>query len=110
MKAAEKAAKDRGTVAITIPTGATLLKRSKDRIEFKLAAGTAKLAVETICADLLKNGWKGTAKPSEPMAGSVIVTKRQGTTVTIVYIDTGLEDAEIVISAIGIDFEQPKAQ
>ena len=110
MKAAEKAAKDRDSVAITVPTGATDLKRTKDRIEFKLAAGTAKLAVETIGADLIKNGWKGTAKPSEPMAGSMIVSRKPGTTVTIVYIDTGLENAEIMITAIGIDFEQPKAQ
>ncbi len=110
MQAAEKAAKERGTVAITIPTGATEVKRRKNRIEFKLAAGTARLAVETIRADLTKNGWNGNAMPLGPMSGSVIVNKKPSKSVSIVYIDTGLESADITISASGTDFKEPKAK
>lgn len=109
-QAAEKAAKDRVTVTIAVPNGAKAVKRTKDRIEFKLAAGKAKASVQTIRADLLKNGWKGAAKALEPLGGSVIVSKKLGITLAIVYIDTGLGDAEIMISAIGAEIEEPGAK
>lgn len=108
MKAAEKSARDRGTVAITVPGGATELTRKKDHIDFKLAAGTARLAVEKIRDDLVKEGWSGNTKQLDPTAGSVIVSKSPGVSVAIVYIDTGLENAKITISAFGTDIAVPK--
>jgi hypothetical protein len=110
MKAAQKAANDRGTVAITVPATATDLKWRKDEIEFKLAAGTASLAVDAIRTDLMKDDWKGNTKPLDPTAGSVIVTKPHGKSLAILYIDTGQETAKISISATGTDLKEPKAK
>jgi hypothetical protein len=110
MKAAEKAAIDRDTVAITMPAGATDVKWRKDEIEFKLAAGTASRAVDTIRADLMRDEWKGNAKALDPTAGSAIVTKTRGKSVAIVYIDAGLENAKVTISAFGTDLQEPNAK
>ena len=110
MNAAGKSANERATVAVTLPTGATGLKRKKDRIEFKLAAGTARVAVEKIRTDLLKTGWKGNETPLDPLAGSVVVTQKPGKIVVIAYVDAGLKNAIITISATGAEFEEPKAK
>ena len=110
--AMKAAANDRDVVRISIPSGATQLKRTSDRIDFKIAAGSGKGAVEAIYADLIKNGWTGDAKPLEAIGGSVIVSKKLGAraTVAIIYVDTGAADAEIAISAVGANFESPKAK
>ena len=80
----------------------------KEEIEFKLAAGTARIAIETIRTQLLGDGWTGPVKPLDATAGSVIVTKQPAKSVALIYIDTGLENAKITISATGTDFAEPK--
>jgi hypothetical protein len=109
-KAAEAAASDRVTVSITIPAGAKAVKRDKSQLEFKLAPGKAKAAVQAIHAALVKDGWKGKTPRFEPMAGTVSLDKKPGVTLVIVYVDTGLGDAEVTISSFGSDIEEPKAK
>jgi hypothetical protein len=107
---AEKAAKERVSVAITVPENAKELRRTKDELEFKLAGGEALAAVKTIHADLVKKGWKGKEPAFEPMAGTVALEKKAGSSLVILYVDTGFGDAKVTITTFGADFEEPKAK
>ncbi len=109
-KAAEKAAKERVTVAINVPAGAKKVERTKDRLEFKLAAGKAKAAVQAVHAALVKDGWKGKTPKFEPMTGTISLEKKAGVSVVIVYVDTGFGDAEVMVSTFGADLEGPKSK
>ncbi len=108
--AAEKAAKDRVTVTIAVPEGAKDLKRTKDQIEFKLDTGKAVAAVKAIHATLVNEGWKGKAPQFELTAGTVALEKKVGSSLVIVYVDTGFGDAEVTVSTFGADIEDPKAK
>jgi hypothetical protein len=108
--ASEAAAKNLVTVAIVVPAGAKGVERAKDRLEFKVAAGKAKAVVQTIRADLLKKGWKANTASLDSLAGTVVLTKKVGVSLTIVYVDTGLQDAEVTISTFGAEIEVPKAK
>ena len=107
---AEKAAKSSLTVAIAVPAGAKGVERTKDNLAFKLAAGTARAAARTIRADLLKQGWKENTATLEQIAGTVVLSKKAGVIVTIVYFDTGPDLAEVTISTVGAQLEAPKAK
>lgn len=109
-KAAEKAAKDRVKVAINVPAGAKDVERSKDKVEFKLAAGEAMAAVQAIHAALVKDGWKGKTPKFDPLAGTSTLGKKAGVSLVIVYVDTGLDDASVLISAFGADITEAKAK
>jgi hypothetical protein len=108
--AAEAARKRLVTVAIALPAGAKDVERTRDRLEFKLAPGKARAAVQRIQADLLKIGWKQEAASLQSMAGTAMLGKKGGGSLTIVFVDTGLQDAEVTISTIGAEFEEPKAK
>lgn len=106
-RAARQAAMDRVAVAIAVPAGAKNVARAKDRVEFQLAAGTARAAVLAIRADLAAKGWKGDAKGLDPLGGGTILSRKPGVSLAITYIDAGFGDAQVTISAIGADIEGP---
>lgn len=105
--AAEAAAKNRVSVVIGIPNSAKDIERTKDSLEFKLAAGKAKDAVVMIRADLLKHGWKTSTESLEPIAGTVVLKKKSDLIVTITYVDAGVEDAQVTISTFGVEIDVP---
>jgi len=108
--AAEKAARDRLTVAIALPAEAKDAKRTKDTVEFKLATGQAMAAVQAIHAALVKDGWKGKAPRFDSLSGTASLSKKAGASLVMVYIDTGLDDADVTISAFGADIVEAKAK
>lgn len=104
--AAAKAAADRVTFSVTVPKDARDVKYDGGGVEFKLPAGRATAVVESICGALQKAGWKGDAKLT-PLAGAVVLTKKTGVVATIVYADTGFDDASVTITAVGAEVEKP---
>jgi hypothetical protein len=104
-EAADKAARERVTIAITVPDDAKDVKQSKDLVEFKLATGKARAAVEAIQAALVKDGWTAKSPELEPIAGAISLEKKPGSTVVIFYVDTGLDDAQVTVSSFGADIQ-----
>jgi hypothetical protein len=107
--AAEKE-KRQVAVAIAAPADAKDLKRTKDEMTFKLPAGTARAAVQTIRADLLAHGWKAETNSLGQLTGNVRLSKKAGVILMIIYVDTGLEDAAVTISAFGAKIGDPETK
>ncbi len=107
---AEEAAKKRVRVSIAAPADAKELKLSGDELTFKLPAGTAKTAVEAIRSHLLATGWESRTKPLDQLSGSVRLSQKPGAILMIVYVNTGLEDASVRISAFGVQIDDPAAK
>jgi len=96
------------TVAITVPTNATNVVRTKDNLTFKVPAGKATAAVGTIGNALKKAGWKEDTAALEPQAGAVVLSKKPGVSVAIHYIDIGVGAAEITITTFGAEIQGAK--
>jgi hypothetical protein len=107
---AKKEAAKKEIVSITVPSQATDLKSTKDRLEFKLPSGTAKAAVEALRDELVQSGWKANASALQAVAGSVLLTKKPSGTVSLTYVDTGVSDAEVTISTFSGIIEQRPAK
>jgi hypothetical protein len=108
--AAEEAARNVVTVEIAAPAGAKDVKRTEDSLEFKLPAGIARTTVETIRADLIGKGWKAARSSLSQDSGTVHLEKKADVSLSIIYIDTGLDDASVTISAFGPKIKEPKAK
>jgi hypothetical protein len=108
--AAEEAAKNVVTVEIAAPADAKDVKRARDSLEFKLPASTARTAVQSIRDELIGKGWKPDKGSMEQLTGSVIMNKKAGVSLTIIYVDTGLDDASVTISAFGAQINVPGAK
>jgi hypothetical protein len=92
-------------MAVTLPAGAQEVEQAKSRIEFKLAAGKARGAVEAWRKQFAKDGWKETVATLEEMAGAVSMAK--GTySLSLTYVDTGIFPAEITLQTTGIELEK----
>lgn len=109
-KAAEKEAGERVKVSVALPAGAKSVKHTRDELEFRLPPGQAAGAVKAIHAALVRDGWKGKAPRFEPLADSASLDKKPGATLVVTYIDLGLGDAEVRISAFGSDIETAGAK
>jgi len=94
-------------VAIAIPAGAKDVKVTASDIKFKLGPGKAKEAVRGMLDTLKKAGWKAEVASVEALAGAASLRKGTGD-LTFTYVDTGLEDAEVSISGIGVVLERAK--
>jgi hypothetical protein len=101
----KQSAPPRPTVDVALPAEAKEIEQTRNRIEFKLDAGKAKAAVESLRTKLREAGWKEQRVSLQPMAGTLSFTKGPGN-LTIIYVDTGLMLAEVTISAIGVTFER----
>ena len=58
---------------------------------------------------MLKQGWKQDSATLERPAGTLVFRKKEGV-VTVVYVDTGLDDANVTISAVAADLEPAGAE
>lgn len=103
-KAAMKPAA-RPTVAVKLPAEAREVKASAKAIAFTVAPGQARAAVEAIRQQLRAAGWKEGVAALEAVAGSVALSKGDGS-VTITYTDTGVLPPEVEVSAIGVELER----
>lgn len=108
-KAKKPAAPAQPKIALTLPTGARGIETSDNRVEFKLDAGKARSAVQTLSAALVKSGWKQELATLEDLAG-VVSLKKGNSDLTIHYVDTGLGAAEVTISSIGATLEKPTSK
>lgn len=98
---------DAEKLALTLPAGAKDVKAGGDEITFAVANGTAKQAVETLCADLKKGGWKEDAAEFQSVAGVGSFSNGERR-ITINYTDTGFLPAEVTINATGVMLEAQK--
>jgi hypothetical protein len=110
MAAAEAEARKRVTVEIAAPAGAKNVQRDKDSLKFKLAAGTARAAVQALRADLVAKGWTADKSASLDQPGGSVILKNKDANLTVVYIDTGFDDAQVDITAFGATLAQPRAK
>lgn len=108
--AAKAAASARVTFSVTVPKDARDVKYENDGVEFKLPAGRAPAVVESIRAELQKAGWKGGNEKLTPLAGALTFTRKAGVVATLVYTDTGFDDASIMITPVGAEVLKPAAQ
>ena len=92
-------------LAVLLPASAKDIETAKNRIEFKLETGKAKGAVEELRKKFREDGWKESEAVLVDVAGTVVFSKNEGPTVTIVYVDPGLIPAEITISGSRIELE-----
>lgn len=108
----EKKAKEKSgmKLSLLLPGGAKDIETEKSRIEFKLASGKGKAAVEELRKKLRKDGWKETEAVLEDVGGTILFNKKDGPMVTILYVDPGLIPAEITISASEIELEVAKPE
>ena len=91
-------------LAVTLPPDAKDIKQTKNRIEFQLATGTAKAAVESWRKQFAKDGWKENVTASEDMAGSISFHKGSQA-LSVSYSDTGYIPAEVTIHATNVELE-----
>jgi hypothetical protein len=99
-------------LSLLLPGDAQDVEATASRVEYKLAAGGAKKAVEGLRQALRKEGWKETEAVLDAMAGTVVLSHKDGPSVTIVYVDPGVIPAEITISAskIELDLTRPEKE
>ena len=92
-------------IAVTLPVDAKDVKQTKDEIKFAIAKGKAKAAVESLRAQFRDAGWKEDVASLERMAGTLLLSKGDGQSVTISYSDTGFMPSEVSVSAMRAELE-----
>src|SRR5262245_47063493 len=105
-EAAELAEKNKvPKVPVALPADAKEVKQTNDSIEFVVGKGKAKAAVESLRKKFRDAGWKEDGASLEKMAGTVLLSKENGQSVTIRYSDTGFMPSEVSVSAMRVEFE-----
>ena len=92
-------------IAVTLPADAKDVKQTNDSIKFVVGKGKAKAAVESLRKQFQDRGWKEEVASLEHMAGTVLLSKEHGQSVTITYSDTGFLPTEVSVSAMRVEFE-----
>ena len=95
-------------IAVTLPVDAKDVKQTKDEIKFAVGKGKAKAAVELLRTQFRDAGWKEDVASLERMAGTVLLSKEGGQSVTITYSDTGFMPSEVSVSAMRAELEAAK--
>lgn len=95
-------------IAVTMPVDAKDVKQTKDEIKFTVAKGKAKAAVESLRKQFRDAGWNEDVASLERMAGTLLLSKENGQSVTISYSDTGFMPSEVSVSAMRVEFEAAK--
>ncbi len=91
-------------VSVTLPAGASELRQTKNRIEFKVPAGKAKVAVEAWRRQFVQDGWKEDVAALANEAGSLSFSK-DAQSVSVLYVETGFLPSEVTLQATGVDLE-----
>lgn len=89
-------------LSIALPTEAKKVEKEKTKIEFQLATGTSKGAVEMLRKQLTKAGFKEKVNAADKEAGSSTFEKGDHR-VELLYVDPGFIPAEITLSSSGIE-------
>jgi hypothetical protein len=97
--------KPKPKAAITLPAGAQGIQAGKEEIEFQLASGKGKVAVDAIVKQLVAAGWKLEDPVGDSMAGQLSLNK-DGQSIKILYVDPGFIPAQITISGWGVELER----
>ena len=92
-------------VAVTLPADAKDVKQTNDSIKFTVGKGKAKAAVESLRTQFRDAGWKEDVASLAGMAGTVLLSKEDGQSVTISYSDTGFMPTEVSVSAMRAELE-----
>ena len=92
-------------VAVALPADAKDVKQANDEIKFAVGKGKAKAAVEALRKQFGDAGWKEDVASLEKMAGTLLLSKENGQSVTISYSDTGFTPSEVSVSAMRVEFE-----
>jgi len=95
-------------IAVTLPADAKDVKQTKDEIKFTVGKGKAKAAVEFFRKQFREAGWKEDVASLEAMAGTLLLSKGEGQSVTITYSDTGFMPSEVSVSAMRAELEAAK--
>jgi len=95
-------------IAIALPADAKEVKQTKDEIKFTIGKGKAKAAVESFRTQFRDAGWKEDVASLERMAGTILLSKEGGPSVTITYSDTGFMPSEVSVSAMRAELEAAK--
>jgi hypothetical protein len=93
---------------VMLPAEAQDVQAGKTEIEFHLATGQGKAAVDAIIKQLVAAGWKSESPVGDNMAGQISLTK-DGHSVKILYVDPGFIPAQITISGWGVELERAGA-
>jgi hypothetical protein len=99
--------KPKPKAAVTLPAGVQAIQAGKEEIEFQLASGKGKAAVDAIVQPLVAAGWKLDDPVGDGMAGQLSLQK-DGQSIKILYVDPGFIPAQITISGWGVELEQSK--
>jgi hypothetical protein len=78
-------------------------------LEFSVATGRARAAVEALRGSLRQAGWKEEVAGPEGPAGAVSLSK-QGGSLTIPFTETGVRPAEVEITGIGVEMRAARAE
>jgi hypothetical protein len=92
-------------LTIELPKDAQEVEATEDQVEFTLAAGKARAAVEVLRGTLKQAGWTEADSRLEAMFGNILLTKDKAR-VTLTYIETGIMPAEVTITAFGVKLER----
>src|SRR5262245_11164512 len=95
-------------IAVTLPADAKDVKQTKDEIKLTVGKGKAKAAVEFFRKQFREAGWKEDVASLEAMAGTLLLSKGEGQSVTITYSDTGFMPSEVSVSAMRAELEAAK--
>lgn len=87
-------------VAIPLPVGARGVIRTDREIEFQVATGSARAAVDAIRKALTASGWSESQAVGDATAGTTTFEKA-GARLTVLHADPGFIPAEITITAAG---------
>jgi hypothetical protein len=101
--------KPKPKAAISLPAGARDVQASKEEVEFHVATGKGKAAVDAIVQQLTAAGWKTETPVGDKSAGQLSFEK-DGHSVKILYIDPGFIPAQITVSGWGVELEQIAAE
>ena len=102
-----EANKPKPQLTIKLPDGAKVTDQSAREIEFTVATGKAKSAVESIQKQLTSDGWKAEDAMLEAMFGTISMKKGQQS-VSLTYVETGFLAPEITITSIGVELQTAK--
>src|SRR5262245_15851823 len=99
--------KPKPKAAVKLPADAQGIQVGKEEIEFQLASGKGKAAVDAIVKPLVAAGWKLDDPVGDNMAGQLSLQK-DAQSIKILYVDPGFIPAQITISGWGVELEQTK--
>jgi hypothetical protein len=108
-KEEEERNKPKPKAIVTLPAGAQNIDATAREIEFHLPTGKGKAAVDALAKELVAAGWKADAPVGQAEAGQLSF-KKDGHSVSILYVDPGFIPAEITITGSGVELERGTAK